>query len=127
MLHVINIGDSRVMLANKDGSIVDGGGTDQGLTTDHKPDHPSERERIYRCGGYVEVGEMGGPARVNGELSVSRCFGDSKHKQTGGPGPEDHPVTADPELGHCECGDSDFLLLVCDGVSEGEFPNKEVV
>jgi len=27
---------------------VDGGGTDAGLSTDHKPDYPSEKERIYR-------------------------------------------------------------------------------
>lgn len=75
----------------------------------------------------MEVTQEGGPARVNGELSVSRCFGDAKHKTTGGPGPEDHPVTADPELGLAECGEGDFLLLVCDGVSEGDFPNAEVV
>jgi protein phosphatase len=126
-LRLANVGDSRVLLGRHDGTIVDGGGTDQGLTTDHKPDHPSERERIYRCGGHVATGQMGGPARVNGELSVSRCFGDASHKETGGPGPEDHPVTADPELGSNECNESDFLLLVCDGVSEGDFPNAAVV
>jgi len=126
-LRIANVGDSRVLLGRRDGAIVDGGGTDSGLTTDHKPDHPSERERIYRCGGYVEVTQEGGPARVNGELSVSRCFGDASHKTTGGPKPEDHPVTADPEMGHSECSESDFLLLVCDGISEGDFPNAEVV
>lgn len=126
-LRIANVGDSRVLLGRRDGVIVDGGGTDSGLTTDHKPDHPSERERIYRCGGYVEITQEGGPARVNGELSVSRCFGDASHKKTGGPKPEDHPVTADPEMGHSECNESDFLLLVCDGISEGDFPNAEVV
>lgn len=126
-LRIANVGDSRVLLGRRDGTIFDGGGTDQGLTIDHKPDHPSERERIYRCGGHVEMGEGSAPARVNGELSVSRCFGDASHKKTGGPGPEDHPVTANPELGYFECDESDFLLLVCDGVSEGDFPNAEVV
>lgn len=126
-LRIANVGDSRVLLGHRDGTIVNGGGTDRGLTTDHKPDHPSERERIYRCGGFVEVTQAGGPARVNGELSVSRCFGDASHKRTGGPRPEDHPVTADPELGHAECSESDFLLLVCDGISEGDFPNAAVV
>ena len=48
LLHVLNAGDSRVLLGRIDGKIVDGGGTDSGLTVDHKPDHPSERERIYR-------------------------------------------------------------------------------
>jgi hypothetical protein len=64
---------------------------------------------------------------VNGELAVSRGFGDADHKRTGGPGPEDRPVTANPEFGHFECDESDFVILVCDGVSEGDFPNPDVV
>merc|ERR1712048_1479378 len=63
----------------------------------------------------------------NGDLAVSRGFGDAEYKKTGGPGPEDRPVTANPELGHFECDETDFLLLVCDGVSEGDFPNRQVV
>merc|ERR1712232_1513313 len=47
--------------------------------------------------------------------------------KTGGPGPEDRPVTANPEFGHFECDDTDFLIIVCDGVSEGDFSNKQVV
>eukprot|EP00928_Gymnodinium_smaydae_P071333 TRINITY_DN54956_c0_g1_i1.p1 TRINITY_DN54956_c0_g1~~TRINITY_DN54956_c0_g1_i1.p1 ORF type:complete len:552 (+),score=127.13 TRINITY_DN54956_c0_g1_i1:55-1656(+) len=125
-LHVINAGDSRVLLGRRDGTIVDGGGTDKGLTTDHKPDHPDERKRIERCGGTVEMA-AGNVARVNGNLAVSRGFGDSGEKQTGGPGLEERPVTANPEMGHFECDEADFLLLVCDGVSEGNFPNAEVV
>jgi serine/threonine protein phosphatase PrpC len=29
-------------------------------------------------------------------------------------------------MGHFECNGTDFLLIVCDGVSEGEFSNPEV-
>ena len=58
-------------------------GTDGGLTTDHKPDVPSEKERICQCGGHVQEA-MGGIARVNGELAVSRSFGDANHKRMGG-------------------------------------------
>jgi protein phosphatase len=124
-LHVINAGDSRVMLSSADGKIIDGGGTDSGLTVDHKPDNPVEHERIYRCGGTVEEA-MGGVHRVNGDLAVSRGFGDAEYKKTGGPGLEDRPVTANPEMGHFEASASDFLLVVCDGVSEGNFSNAEV-
>jgi len=124
-IHVINAGDSRVLLSRADGTIVDGGGTDSGLTTDHKPNHPSERERIERCGGTVEQA-MGGVYRVNGDLAVSRGFGDAEYKKTGGPAPEDRPVTADPEMGHFTCDETDFVMVVCDGVSEGSFPNPEV-
>merc|ERR1711920_756493 len=104
-LHVINAGDSRVLLGRTNGTIVDGGGTDKGLTTDHKPDHPSERERIERCGGTVEIKE-GNVARVNGNLSVSRGFGDKEEKKTGGPHPKDRPVSVVPEMGHFECDES---------------------
>ena len=125
-VRVANAGDSRILLGRRDGRIVDGGGTDEGLTTDHKPCHPAERQRIYRCGGTVEKA-AGGIARVNGELAVSRGFGDAEFKKTGGPGPEDRPVTCNPEFGRFECDDSHFLLLVCDGISEGEFPNPDVI
>jgi serine/threonine protein phosphatase PrpC len=125
-LRILNAGDSRILLGRRDGSIVDGGGTDQGLTTDHKPDNPDEKERIYRCGGTVEHQE-GGCARVNGDLAVCRGFGDGQYKLTGGPGPEERPVTIDPELKSFECDQADFIILVCDGVSEGNFSNPQVV
>merc|ERR1712217_190789 len=108
------------------GTIVDGGGSDKGLTKDHKPDDPVEKERIERCGGTVEIKE-GNVARVNGNLSVSRGFGDKDEKKTGGPRPHDRSVSVVPEMGHFECDESDFLCLVCDGVSEGSFTNPEVV
>lgn len=125
MLRVGNIGDSRVLLGRADGSMVEGPGTDGGLTTDHKPDNKVEEERIARTGGTVQT--IMGVARVNGDLAVSRAFGDAQHKQTGGPAQEDHPVSAEPEFTTMTCAPSDFLLLVCDGISEGNFPNREVV
>lgn len=68
----------------------------------------------------------GNCARVNGDLAVCLGFGDGDYKKTGGPGPEDRPVTVDPELKEFECDATDILMLVCDGVSEGQFPNPEV-
>lgn len=124
-LRVGNIGDSRVLLGRIDGTMVEGSGTDGGLTTDHKPDHEVEKERIYRTGGKVET--IMGVARVNGDLAVSRAFGDAPHKQTGGPKQEDHPVTVDPEFCESSCSSTDFLMLVCDGISEGDFPNRQAV
>jgi len=35
-------------------------------------------------------------------------------------------VTANPEFGRFECSKDDVLILVCDGVSEGNFSNAEV-
>jgi len=120
-LHVINAGDSRTLLGKRDGCIIDGGGTDKGLTRDHKPEDPEEKKRIEKAGARVE-GD-----RVNGNLSVCRGFGDRDQKQTGGPGPDNRPVTCIPEQYHFECEETDFVLLVCDGVSEGNFSNEEVV
>lgn len=118
-----NIGDSRVLLARPDGSMVEGPGTDGALTTDHKPDHPDERERIERTGGHVK--NVNGVHRVNGDLAVSRAFGDGQLKKTGHP-PRDHPVTAEPDFLHMQADATDLLILVCDGISEGSFPNREV-
>eukprot|EP00747_Dinoflagellata_sp_TGD_P107091 gnl/TRDRNA2_/TRDRNA2_170022_c0_seq1.p1 gnl/TRDRNA2_/TRDRNA2_170022_c0~~gnl/TRDRNA2_/TRDRNA2_170022_c0_seq1.p1 ORF type:complete len:637 (+),score=142.98 gnl/TRDRNA2_/TRDRNA2_170022_c0_seq1:126-1913(+) len=124
LLRVGNIGDSRVLLARADGSLVEGPGTDGGLTTDHKPDHPGEAARIARTGGTIET--IMGVARVNGDLAVSRSFGDGRHKETGGPAQEDHPVSAEPEFTTLECDPTDFVMLVCDGISEKDFPNRDV-
>lgn len=124
-LRIGNVGDSRILLGTADGEMVEGPGTDGGLTNDHKPSEPGETERINRTGGTVQ--SIRGVARVNGDLAVSRAFGDRNYKQTGGPGPADRPVTSDPEFYSTECDSSDFLLLVCDGISEGNFANREVV
>lgn len=124
-LRVGNVGDSRVLLGRADGTLVEGQGTDGGITTDHKPDHPSERTRILRVGGTVE--QVMGVSRVNGELAVSRAFGDAQYKQVGDPETSDHPVSAVPEIVNLECDSADFVMLVCDGISEGDFPNREVV
>lgn len=124
-VRVGNLGDSRVLLGRADGTMVEGKGTDGGLTTDHKPDNADEKARIERTGGWVE--EIQGVARVNGDLAMSRAFGDSQYKQTGDAEKSDHPVSAVPELLSLSCDPTDFLVLVCDGISEGEFPNREVI
>eukprot|EP00930_Biecheleria_cincta_P083639 TRINITY_DN73172_c0_g1_i1.p1 TRINITY_DN73172_c0_g1~~TRINITY_DN73172_c0_g1_i1.p1 ORF type:complete len:534 (+),score=98.24 TRINITY_DN73172_c0_g1_i1:173-1603(+) len=124
-LRVGNVGDSRILLGRKSGEIYPGPGTDHGLTTDHKPDLDSERARIEAAGGTVEI--VSGVARVNGDLAVSRAFGDAQHKQCATLPAEEQPVSALPELTEFECDSSDFLVLVCDGISEGSFPNAEVI
>eukprot|EP01065_Artemidia_motanka_P036160 TRINITY_DN4406_c0_g1_i1.p1 TRINITY_DN4406_c0_g1~~TRINITY_DN4406_c0_g1_i1.p1 ORF type:complete len:391 (+),score=86.91 TRINITY_DN4406_c0_g1_i1:76-1248(+) len=123
-LLVGNIGDSRVLLSAADGTIRSRGGTDGCLTIDHKPDNPDEIKRIQANGGTIET-VMGVP-RVNGDLAVSRSFGDADHKKNESGDIALQPVTALPEVFQYECEGSDFLLLVCDGVSEGSFPNASV-
>eukprot|EP01065_Artemidia_motanka_P014255 TRINITY_DN18214_c0_g1_i4.p1 TRINITY_DN18214_c0_g1~~TRINITY_DN18214_c0_g1_i4.p1 ORF type:complete len:463 (+),score=77.14 TRINITY_DN18214_c0_g1_i4:172-1389(+) len=117
-----NMGDSRVLLGRADGSMVQGSGSDGALTTDHKPGDPGEKQRIESCGMAVE--DKGGVMRINGVLAVSRGFGDAEFKSATR---ERDAVSCVPDIGEVECDESHFLLLVCDGVSEGTFPNECVV
>jgi len=64
---VANIGDSIATLAKKDGSWVQ-------MNSEHKPNRPDERMRIENANGDVFHN------RINGELSVSRAFGDYEMK-----------------------------------------------
>jgi protein phosphatase 1L len=63
----INLGDSRAVWQHVVGGKVY-------ATQDHKPDEPSEKQRILDAGGRVE--RSSGIARVNGILALSRAFGD---------------------------------------------------
>ncbi|CAE7840985.1 unnamed protein product [Symbiodinium sp. CCMP2592] len=114
-LRVGNIGDSRILLGRADGSLVRGGGSDGALTKDHKPE--AEEERIRRSGGNVQV--MGATCRLNGCLAVSRAFGDKEHKNAG--------LSCAPDLQELDCDPNHFLVLVCDGISEGGFAPDAVV
>mmetsp|Transcript_149068 Transcript_149068/g.415455 ORF Transcript_149068/g.415455 Transcript_149068/m.415455 type:complete len:490 (+) Transcript_149068:72-1541(+) len=124
-VRVGNIGDSRVLWGRPDGTMVRGPGSDGALTLDHKPDHPVERTRIERAGSAVEL--CGGVPRVNGDLALSRAFGDARFKKSSSMPQEQQAVSANPDLSTVECEAGDLLVLVCDGISEGDFPNREVI
>ena len=81
------------------------------LTTDHKPE--DEAERIVAAGGFLQV--VGGVARLEGDLSVSRAFGDREYKKAGG---GSGALSAVPDVGVVDLlrADAAFLLLACDGV-----------
>ncbi|AIN98940.1 protein phosphatase, putative [Leishmania panamensis] len=113
-LQVGNVGDSRVV-ACIDGACVP-------LTEDHKPNNEGERQRIENCSGRVENN------RVDGSLAVSRAFGDREYKLGGG-GQLEQKVIALADVQHRDFtfNSEDFVLLCCDGVFEGNFPNEEVV
>ena len=44
------------------------------MSVDHKPEDPTELQRIQMSGNYVDGG------RVNGRLALSRAFGDFEYK-----------------------------------------------
>ncbi|THU66941.1 hypothetical protein C4D60_Mb05t19470 [Musa balbisiana] len=96
-LWIANIGDSRAVLA-KSGEIIQ-------MSTDHEPD--SERERIETRGGFVS-NMPGDVARVNGQLAVSRAFGDKNLKTL---------LSSDPDIQvEDTSSETELLILASDGL-----------
>ena len=83
------------------------------LSHDHKPDNPDETARIEANGGQVRYG------RVNGNLAVSRAFGDFDLKPM---------VSCSPDFEiHMRNLDQDEMLIVaCDGLWD-VFSNEEAI
>jgi serine/threonine protein phosphatase PrpC len=96
---IANAGDARAVISHKSEGAVR-------LSFDHKPDVPSEKQRVQALGGSVFT--LFGCARVNGTLAVSRAIGDEGM----------HPfVSSEPFVNSIELnGDAQFLILACDGV-----------
>jgi len=72
-LMVVNVGDSRAAMVHAEGSA-------RPLSEDHKPNRPDERARVEAAGGHVI---FAGCWRVQGDLAVSRAFGDCHLKRCG--------------------------------------------
>lgn len=112
-----NVGDSRAIIGR-----LDDDWHPVALSNDHKPNVPSEKERIENCGGRVEPfveenGEFVGPDRVwlKDEqlpgLAMSRSIGDLVAAQVG--------VSFEPEILVHELESEDkFLVLASDGIWE---------
>ncbi|EGR31926.1 protein phosphatase 2c, putative [Ichthyophthirius multifiliis] len=68
VLYIANVGDSKAVLYSKN---------IEQLTVDHRASNEEEKSRIKNAGGFVSMG------RIQGELEVSRAFGDLKYKLKG--------------------------------------------
>ncbi|KAL8162362.1 hypothetical protein V2J09_013851, partial [Rumex salicifolius] len=96
-LWIGNVGDSRAVLSKRGQAIQ--------MTTDHDPN--AERGSIENTGGFVS-NMPGDVPRVNGQLAVSRAFGDKNLKTY---------IRADPDV--CDAivdASTDFLILASDGL-----------
>lgn len=111
-----NIGDSRTVLALKQNDSY----TTIPCTFDHKPTNEEERKRIEEAGGFVQM------SRVDGQLALSRAFGDRMLK-TLHLAPEKRKVTSKPEIIINDATKEDFLFLACDGIYEGDVFTRETV
>ncbi|RZC64514.1 hypothetical protein C5167_008199 [Papaver somniferum] len=96
-LWVANVGDSRGVLSKK--------GIARQMTTDHEPS--TERGSIENRGGFVS-NMPGDVPRVNGQLAVSRAFGDKSLKSHLSSVPDIQHADIDPE--------TDILILASDGL-----------
>uniref|UniRef100_A0A1D1YT51 protein-serine/threonine phosphatase n=1 Tax=Anthurium amnicola TaxID=1678845 RepID=A0A1D1YT51_9ARAE len=96
-LWIANVGDSRAVLA-KTGQV-------RQMTVDHEPS--TERGSIENRGGFVS-NMPGDVPRVNGQLAVSRAFGDKSLKSH---------LRSDPDISFEEIGsDTELLILASDGL-----------
>ncbi|XP_020222725.1 probable protein phosphatase 2C 9 [Cajanus cajan] len=96
-LWVANVGDSRAVLSRRGEAIQ--------MTIDHEPN--TERGIIENKGGFVS-NMPGDVARVNGQLAVSRAFGDKNLKSH---------LRSDPDVQHVDIdSDSELLILASDGL-----------
>lgn len=99
-----NAGDSRALLCRSGAALP--------LSFDHKPNNDWEAARIDTVGGFVKGG------RVNGDLAVSRSFGDFSYKAHVFCDPKMQQVTVDPDIiVHPRDYEKDeYIVLACDGV-----------
>ncbi|KAE8716775.1 putative protein phosphatase 2C 17 [Hibiscus syriacus] len=96
-LWVANIGDSRAVLSKK--------GQAKQMSIDHELN--TERGSIENRGGFVSI-MPGDFARVNGQLAVSRAFGDKNLKSH---------LRSDPDIKTADIdSDTELLILASDGL-----------
>jgi len=83
------------------------------LSKSHKPDNDEERSRIEKAGGEVSF------CRVDGQLALSRAFGDIEFKHSKSVSVyEENKVIALPTFIKTTVHAGDFLVLNCDGITE---------
>jgi len=112
-IFVANAGDSRCVLG--------AGGKCIPLSFDHKPESDVERKRIEAAGSVITEG------RVDGNLNLTRAFGDLKYKQKKQFTPEEQPITSNPDTYEYPLPeDADFIIMGCDGIWEKK-SNEEMV
>jgi len=111
-LTVANLGDAEAVLAYSEGLPYDSKLRYVVLTTDLNPESPGEIRRVVTGGGVVTW------KRVNGELAVSRAFGDFAYKV---PKFKSNLVSSVPIVDQIQLTEKDrFLIISCDGLYESD-------
>lgn len=116
-ISVANIGDSRTNLSR----LEDGTKFMIPCSEDHKPTDPIEHNRIVRAGGTVSMN------RVEGQLALSRAFGDRVFKVPTAGDPALRKVCAAPDIRFEIAHSNDFLFIACDGIYESDICTRESI
>ena len=111
-----SVGDSQAMIMHSDFS------KPPSVPLEHEIHRPhlmeSEKDRIRKAGGFVANN------RVDGELAVSRAFGDSRFKRDISRTMNEQKVIAVPAVAdNMSLLRGDILLLACDGLFDVMTPN----
>ena len=102
-IYFANAGDSRVVMC-KEGKAIP-------MSTDHKPELETEKERIYKADGWITEG------RVKGNLNLTRGLGDLEYKLNKKLKPEEQIITANPDIIVEDYSKGiDFIIVGCDGI-----------
>jgi len=105
-LIVANCGDCRAILCQAGQTVA--------LTRDHRPTDDIEQQRIINQGGTV----IGG--RLQGQLAVSRAFGNYEFKEL-------EILSSEPEIHHVSLNtDVEYLVVGSDGLYD-HFTNEELI
>lgn len=107
-----NAGDSRAIMGTLPQECTP-------LSFDHKPSDDGESKRITESGGFVNF------SRVDGELAVSRAFGDFRYKNQ----PlvfSENKVICVPDITINENANNDFIVIACDGLWD-VFSNEDAI
>lgn len=108
-LYIANLGDCRAIINSNNRAIQ--------ITTDHKPNNEIEYNRITALGGIV-INRPNDVARVNGNLAVSRSFGDLYLKPY---------ISHEPDIFKINLNSTNkFLLAASDGLWD-VLDNDEIV
>jgi len=101
-------GDGGGTVCRRDGEVVE-------VSVAHRPDVPSERQRIEELGGVVIHRDV---ARLQGQLAVSRGFGDLSLKRW---------VTAEPDVRRLRVTEDErYLVISSDGMTDVLLPGEVV-
>ncbi|XP_025419332.1 probable protein phosphatase 2C T23F11.1 [Sipha flava] len=113
VIYCANVGDSRA-IASVNGLV-------EPLSYDHKPNNELETKRIEAAGGFIISN------RVNGNLALSRSFGDYRFKKNDKKKLDEQIVIAWPDIEIKPVSkDLEFIVLACDGIWD-VMSNEEVV